>query len=279
MRRKIFLISVLYRTVSAKNLSGRNSRNSALVNHMKTYHYSIGGATGGRAIAADYWVRFWMRYAGLSPMGRVASHLAAWLAPPHKSRVYLAHLNPGGYVAGSATIYHDDLRLGKHVFMDERVVIYQREQGGPVELADEVCIFRDTILETGYGGSITMGADSSLHPRCQINAYVSSVRIGARVMIAPNCAFYSYDHGVAPDQPIWSQQLQSRGEIIVGDDAWLGVGVIVLGGVRIGNGAVIGAGSVVTRDVPDGAIAAGVPARVVKMRSELGNGPFADAKQ
>jgi acetyltransferase-like isoleucine patch superfamily enzyme len=63
--------------------------------------------------------------------------------------------------------------------------------------------------------------------------------------------------------------LQSKGSIVIGDEAWLGFGVIVLGGVRIGEGAVIGAGSVVTQDVPDGAIAMGVPARVVKMRSDL----------
>ena len=62
---------------------------------------------------------------------------------------------------------------------------------------------------------------------------------------------------------------QSGGDIVIDDDALLGVAVIVLDKVRIGKGAVIGAGSVVTRDVPDGAIATGVPARVVKMRSEL----------
>ena len=55
----------------------------------------------------------------------------------------------------------------------------------------------------------------------------------------------------------------------MGDHSWLGTGVIVLGGVRMGKGVVIGAGSVVTKDVPDGAIAVGVPARVVKMRKDL----------
>jgi acetyltransferase-like isoleucine patch superfamily enzyme len=55
----------------------------------------------------------------------------------------------------------------------------------------------------------------------------------------------------------------------VEDDAWLGYGVIVLDGVRIGKGAVVGAGAVVTHDIPEGAIAVGVPARVVKMRSDL----------
>ncbi len=62
------------------------------------------------------------------------------------------------------------------------------------------------------------------------------------------------------------QPLQTKGGIFIHDEAWLGYGVIVLSGVQIGKGAVIGAGSVVTRDVPDNAIAVGVPARVVRMR-------------
>jgi acetyltransferase-like isoleucine patch superfamily enzyme len=88
-------------------------------------------------------------------------------------------------------------------------------------------------------------------------------------MISPNCALYSYNHGIEPDKPIRKQPLETKGGIVIDDDAWLGFGVIVLDGVRIGKGAVIGAGSVVTHDVPDNAIAAGVPARVVKMRDEL----------
>jgi acetyltransferase-like isoleucine patch superfamily enzyme len=179
-------------------------------------------------------------------------------------------MNRKGYIDPTATIYHSDLQLGNHVFIGDRVIIFQRENGGPVELGDRVCIYRDTIIETGYGGSLTLGEQASIHPRCQLNAYKAPIQIGRGVMIAPNCAFYAYDHGVAPGMPIREQPLQSRGPIVVGDEAWLGVGVIVLGGVRIGEGAVIGAGSIVTRDVPVNAIAAGVPAKVIKMRNQLG---------
>jgi acetyltransferase-like isoleucine patch superfamily enzyme len=89
------------------------------------------------------------------------------------------------------------------------------------------------------------------------------------VQIAPYCAFYPYNHSFKPGEPIVRQPLQTKGDIIVGDDVWLGTGVIVLDGVTIGKGAVIGAGSVVTKSIPADAIAFGVPARVVKMRSEL----------
>ena len=220
---------------------------------------------------ARYWARLWMTFSGTGWFGRGATRLATWFAPPHKSRVFLARLSRKGFISPSVVIHHADLHLGAHVFMDDRVVIYQREHGGGISLGEGVYIYRDTILETGYGGTITIGQDSSIHPRCQLNAYLSPIQIGRGVMIAPNCAFYPYDHGVSPGETIRSQPLKSKGGITIGDEAWLAFGVIVLGGVRIGNGAAVAAGSVVTRDIPDGAIAAGVPARVIKMRSDVTN--------
>jgi acetyltransferase-like isoleucine patch superfamily enzyme len=92
------------------------------------------------------------------------------------------------------------------------------------------------------------------------------------VQIAPYCCFYPYNHGFAPGELIKKQPLRTKGGIIIDDDAWLGVGVLVLDGVRIGKGAVIGAGSVVTGNIPNMAIATGIPARVVKMRSDLVKG-------
>lgn len=215
------------------------------------------------------WIRFWMRHAGLQGFGRIATRLATWFAPPHKASYSLAKMNPQGYIAPSSIIYHSDLQLGANILIGDRVIIYQAKDGGAVNLCDQVSILRDTAIETGYNGSITIGRTTWIQPRCQLNAYVGSITIGVGVDIAPNCAFYSYDHSFAPDTPIREQLLQSKGGIVVGDHAWLGVGVIVLSGVRIGKGAVVGAGSVVTKDIPDDVIAVGNPARVVKMRSEL----------
>lgn len=215
------------------------------------------------------WIRFWMRHAGLSDFGRIATRLATWGAPPHKASYVLAKMNPQGYIAPSAIIYHSDLQLGANILIGDRVIIYQAKDGGTVKLGDQVSILRDTAIETGYNGSITIGRTTWIHSRGQVNAYLGSIFIGCGVDIAPNCALYSYDHGYAPDRTIREQPLQTKGDIIIGDHAWLGVGVIVLSGVRIGSGAVIGAGSVVTKDIPDDAIAVGNPARVVKMRSDL----------
>ena len=232
------------------------------------YRYSTKESRIIRALKVR-WVRFWMRYAGLSRFGRFATTLATWFALPHKASKYLTYMNPVGYIAPTASIHHSDLRLGANVLIGDRVVIYQAENGGPVEMGDQVHILRDTIIETGFGGCLSIGSGSTVNPRCQINAYVAPIQIGRGAQLAPNCALYSYDHGVASGELIRTQPLQSKGGITIGDDAWLGVGVIVLSGVHIGKGAVVGAGSVVTQDIPDEAIAVGNPARVIKMRSEL----------
>ncbi len=223
--------------------------------------------------AADFlfrrWSRFWMRFSGLSPMGRIATRMAAWPAPPHYAREYLAHLTRKGYISARATIHHDQFHHGLRLFIDDGCLIYQNREGGAVRLGDDVRLYRDVIVETGNGGEIEIGDHSSIHPRCQLNGYLEPIRIGKHVMIAANCAFYSYDHGIAAGTPIHRQPLQSRGAIVIGDGAWLGTGVIVLSGVRIGKGAIIGAGAVVTRDVPDEGIAVGNPARLIRLRSDL----------
>lgn len=202
----------------------------------------------------------------MSHLGRISTRMATIFAPPYYGRCYLAALNPKGYVAPSATIHHNKLHLGRNVFIGDRVTIFQDKDGGPVEIGDRSHIYGETFIQTGSGGSFKIGNNSHIHPRCQISAYCSGVNIGSEVQIAPNCAFYPYNHSIEEGEYIQNQPLNSKGDIVVGDDAWLGYGVIVLDGVRIGNGAVVGAGSVVTEDIPDGGIAVGVPARVVKMR-------------
>ena len=210
-----------------------------------------------------------MRFAGLSVFGRLATRLATWFALPHKAGIYLASLNPLGYIAPTATIHHSDLKIAGNVFIGDRVILYQAKEGGEINLGKNATILRDTILETGYGGHIKIGDTTCIHPRCQVNAYTAGIEIGKGVDIAPNCAFYAYDHGIAPDRPIREQPLTTKGKIVIADDVWLGVGVTVLSGVSIGKGAVIGAGSIVTTNIAPDAIAVGRPAKVVKMRSYL----------
>jgi len=209
-----------------------------------------------------------MRFAGLSRFGRLASWFAAWFTAPYFGRGYLASLNPNGFVSHKAVIHHSEIRLGANIFIGDGVTIFQDCEGGPVEIGDRVYIFDGNCIQTGYGGSVKIGNETGIQPRCQFSAYKSPIYIGRNVQIAPNCAFFPYDHSFEPGKLIAEQPVKTKGGITVEDDVWLGFGVIVLDGVRIGKGAVIGAGSVVTHDIPDGAIAVGVPARVAKMRAE-----------
>ncbi len=217
----------------------------------------------------NIWTRFWMRSAGITPFGKISTWLATWFSPPYFGRHDLRWMNPKGFISPSATIHHANLTLGRNIFIDERVLIYQSEQGGPVTIGNVVSIHRDSIIQTGLGGSLTIGPDTHIQDRCQFPAYVSPIVIGSKVQIAPNCSFYPYDHTFNAAELIINQPLKTKGGIVVGDDVWLGTGVIVLDGVKIGRGAVIGAGSVVTHDIPDGAIAAGVPARLIKFRGDV----------
>jgi acetyltransferase-like isoleucine patch superfamily enzyme len=215
-----------------------------------------------------YWRRIWMHLSGEGLVGRMATRIALIGMPPGFPRHALAGLSSRGFIANTATMNGDRIKTGKNVFIDDKVLIHQEPNAGPVELSDRVKIHEDTQILVGLGGSVLIGADTSIHRGCQIESYQASIKIGCRVEIAPRCAFQSFDHGMAPEVPISKQPLTTKGPISIDDDAWLGYGVIVLSGVCIGKGAVIGAGSVVTKDVPSGAIAVGVPARVVRMRAD-----------
>ncbi|AFY52977.1 acetyltransferase (isoleucine patch superfamily) [Rivularia sp. PCC 7116] len=225
--------------------------------------------SGIKGALSDVWKLFWMRFAGLSLLGRIATWLATWFAPPYWGRAHLSYYHSQGYVSPKADIYHQNLQFGANVFIGDRVTIYNDRNGGKVELGDRVHLYGDTCIQTGKEGTVKIGADTHIQPRCQLSAYKAPINIGCNVLIATNCAFYPYDHSMIPGQFIHLQPLKTRGGITVDDGAWLGCGVIVLSGVRIGKGAVIGAGSVVNQDIPDGAIAVGSPAKVVKMRADL----------
>src|SRR2546423_883826 len=99
------------------------------------------------------WRRFWLGQASSDRLRRLASRLAAWGTKPYKNRVALAWAHPNGYIAASADLSQADLRLGKHVFIGERVVVYRQGNGGPLILGDGVELHQDCIIEALNGGS------------------------------------------------------------------------------------------------------------------------------
>jgi len=91
------------------------------------------------------------------------------------------------------------------------------------------------------------------------------VKIGDHVLIGPGVFITDHNHNIAAGLRI-DEQGCSASEIVIGDDVWLGAGVIVLPGVTIGKGAVVGAGAVVTKGLPEYSVSVGAPARVIRQR-------------
>ena len=109
----------------------------------------------------------------------------------------------------------------------------------------------------------TVGDYSELGTRCMIQ---SNVHIGSNVIMGPDIKIYSRNHKFDRwDIPI-KDQGKNYFETYVGDDVWIGANVIITAGCNIGNHAILAAGSVITKDVPDHAIMGGVPAKLIKYR-------------
>lgn len=103
-----------------------------------------------------------------------------------------------------------------------------------------------------------------------VNALISfGVTIGNDVMMGPDCMIFTNNHGMERrDIPMWMQKSSELQPVVIGNDVWIGARVIILPGVHVGDGAVLGAGAVVTKDVPPYGIVAGNPARLIRMRPE-----------
>ncbi len=118
------------------------------------------------------------------------------------------------------------------------------------------------------GSRIFIGEECHVGARCCLWAGDSTgrIKIGNHVSLAPEVFITSSDYRFIAGRP-FRQQPKREQDVVIGNDVWLGVRVVVTAGVTIGNGCIIGAGAVVTRDIPPNSIAVGVPARVVGARS------------
>jgi acetyltransferase-like isoleucine patch superfamily enzyme len=133
--------------------------------------------------------------------------------------------------------------------------------GGRIELGCGIRLISKWTpieLSTAGGGTIEIGDESSINYGTIVSA-ASHVRIGRRVMIGNYCVIADTN---VPGTPADDEDIAKPIEI--GDDVWLAVRVTVLPGAKIGNGAIISAGSVVDGEIPAGALAGGVPARVLR---------------
>lgn len=113
------------------------------------------------------------------------------------------------------------------------------------------------------GGGISIGSGSGLGVNCHVHG---PLRIGDNVMMGPEVTILTHTHRIDRTDIPMGKQGSMVSEVVIGDDVWIGMRAIILPGVRIGSGVVIGAGAVVTKDVPDYAVVGGVPARVIRYR-------------
>lgn len=117
------------------------------------------------------------------------------------------------------------------------------------------------IFWCDYGFNIRMGSQIEINHNCVI-LDCASVTFGNHVFIGPNCGFYTAGHPL--DSDARNSGLEFARPITIGDNVWIGGNVSVLPGVTIGSCSVIGAGSVVSRDIPPNVVAAGNPCRVLR---------------
>ena len=116
-----------------------------------------------------------------------------------------------------------------------------------------------------YGSHIEVGKNFYANYNCTI-LDVAKVKIGDNCQLAPNVAIYTAGHPIHPDTR--NSGVEYGKEVTIGDNVWLGGNTVVCPGVHIGNNVVIGAGSVVTKDIPDNVCAAGNPCRVIRRITE-----------
>lgn len=134
-----------------------------------------------------------------------------------------------------------------------------------VRIGSHVLLGRGVRLGAFPSGRLSLGDHAYVGRHTIILAY-ESVTIGSDTLIGPSSYITDVNHGIASGQLIRLQPYESR-PVRIGSDVWFGVGVTVLPGVTIGDGAVVGARALVTKDIPAGAVAVGSPARVIRYRT------------
>lgn len=172
----------------------------------------------------------------------------------------------GVVIGRNVTLRHaSKIRLGDRVILDENVVLDAKGTGNRgIVIGDDVYVGRNTILYC-KNGDIEIGHRANISSNCQLFS-------SHRLVVEPDTVIgaYSYllsggEYDMADGTPFARQpSLKPSGDVCVGEDCWLGARVTVLDGAGIGAHSVIGAGAVVTRPVPEGSVAVGVPARVVR---------------
>ncbi|MBX0330762.1 acyltransferase [Oscillochloris sp. ZM17-4] len=161
------------------------------------------------------------------------------------------------------------ISIGRSCIIEEQVLIDALSREG-VRLGNNVTVARGSIIQcTGViqnlGTGVSIGDNSAVGSFSFLGGQ-GGIRIGQHVIMGPRVSIHSENHRYDDVTRPIRLQGESRAGVTIGDDCWVGTGAIILDGVRVGRGCVIAAGSVVTRDIADDSVVAGVPARVIRSR-------------
>ena len=156
----------------------------------------------------------------------------------------------------------ETVEIGDGCFIAPEAQVFA-EPGRTVRLGDRVAIAAEAFLH----GPLVFHDDVSINARVVMDGGSAGITVGEGTRIASGATLYAFDHGMAPDRPIRDQPVRSRG-IHIGRDVWIGAQAGITDGVAIGDHAVIAMGAVVTRDVPEWTVVAGVPARPIGDRRQ-----------
>lgn len=151
---------------------------------------------------------------------------------------------------------------GEHVVIEAGVLVFHPEN---IEIHEGVYVGHQTVLKGYYKNLMIIGSGSWIGPQCFFHS-AGTLIIGNNVGIGPGVKILTSYHEEEGDAvPILYSQIAYKA-VVVEEDVDIGIGAIILPGVTIGRGAQIGAGAVVTKNVPNYAVVAGVPARIKRMR-------------
>jgi acetyltransferase-like isoleucine patch superfamily enzyme len=177
-----------------------------------------------------------------------------------RARLSLAsRISTGAQIKGASSIV-----LGRQCKI-HRGAYLDAAGGGLIRFADKVTVNRGAIVQGSRGG-VQLGEGVELNNFAIVNG-AGGVTIGPYTLIGPHATIVSYEHEYRDRTRRIRDQPYRYEPISIGADVWIGAHAVVLAGVTIGDGAVVAAGAVVTRDVPEYTVVAGVPARAIGARS------------
>ena len=159
-------------------------------------------------------------------------------------------------------------RVGKNVKFYGGVRIVSNGPGG-IKIGDDVRILRSVTMSTTPSGKIHIGSNSHVGENTIIFSDIG-IHVGDNAIIGPQNIIIDFDHTYASFEIPINQQGINRKEVTIEEDVWISSHCVIIRGVRIGKGSVVGAGSVVNKDVPPYSVVAGVPIRVIKKRGQVG---------